>query len=1069
MKVLRNEIEMLLPQLEEGTYYGMYKNFAYETAYHTSKLRENLINWYPFPSDASVLVISYGAGALIPYLCRNTHHVTVLEEKIENCVLIEKRCEGLSNLTIIQKDFMSYALEQQYDYILAIDYISAHLQDKMHTNFFEDFLIKTQRNLKESGKLLIAVNNSLGLRYLNGAYCYSENRRLFDCLKQPDFFTKAELEKTFQATGMHYFKFYYPFPDYVFPRSIYTDESIASLKFGHHYNDYHLDRYQFFDEFNMYHKLQDNGIVDKFSNSFFVELGMNRFDDNYIIYAKNQYFIDKKAKAVTILYTGDEKRAEKKALTRQARSYLSNFYKDSLKLNSTPHCFNYIKYSYDETSGILHMPYIEGVSVADQLEDRLQRFIKTNGDSRIYNEILDIFSALYSQMKKEAEKKKPEEIFSDEFQEYFGDVMIGRELYCLNSVTLDLHVDHLYPNEDGYDVIDLDPITFCPIPVDYLMWCLLEAWHYTHIYKNVFLEQFIDVEKMSNELGIHTENISVFKQWRRNVFNNPSAVSQIQPFYSRKFVPAFLSYDNIEEYGNIQNSDSRVMSAMKSSPKEAETFRMNKETPVILYGASAVGKLFYSILSQRGYHIAAFIDKRHDELSDIQGCPVIGINQTADFSDCIVIIAIKNVFEHETIAKQLYKRGCEKLIYRPQRIIKGEEDSALQIINDVYDEIERFKWIKDISVELNVDYGIPKTKGFPKIVLKDGAVVLAENNKVTAHIPVTNIYTAQQALLPDYPWAEKSIISLVPHTSLYKYLWDGGEDKTRWYIDFCSYGARNNNVDITPRWEQNLIDNRLTVLTAMKKSLEQDFAFFYRNPPEGLWNENLKYFNLNGGRHRAALFVYQGFFTMPLKIDAEDYNQYLNLSVLNEVEHYMQEHDIELLEAPVSHPYFLDIPSRRPQYYQCVIRPVMEYLSEKELEFQGVIDFTKTNFLISAEDCGELKRCLLKSGFSVTNLKEESEFEKLLDKLFYIDGSSIADTTRTCIFLDCSLPEKNVLENCKELDAHVDSAFILLDKQDVESVKKFLISDKNFKTVKIIKSCYWDSQSIVLLALEGER
>lgn len=1062
--MLYDEVNKLLPYFEDGTYLGNYQNVSYEAAYHTSKLRENLINWYPFNKKASVLVLSCGMGALIPYLCKNTAYVTVLEKDKANREIIEKRCAEFSNLKVISEDFMEYSISQKFDYVLAIDYLSEHLKYDSGTNWIEKFLLKVYETIDEDGKLLIALNNTLGLKYFNGAFCESKELNLFDNLKQPDFFTKKELITLFEKSRLPYYKFYYPFPDYVFPRSIYTDMSLKTMRFGHHYNDYPRDRYRFFDEFRMYQTLQENDIVDKFSNSFFIEVAKNPFVDNEVIYAKNQYFIDKKFKTVTIVYSGIEKRAEKKALTPEAAEYLFNFYKDSVKLNSSSHCFDYISYSYNNDSDILQMPYIEGQSVCEQLERKINELEKGGNFDLIYKDIVSILSDIYKQMKLEAHIKKPDEIYNEEFQEYFGNEIIHEPLYCLNPVTLDMHLDHIFPFEDGFHVIDIDPIKFFNVPIDYLMWCLIESWHYTYIYKNKFLEHLISIEELCNVLGILNTNIPIFKNWRNNVYNNQSAVSQIQPFYSRYFEPLFFSYDKLTEYGQLKGSDSRVMSAIKKNV--TDTFRLDKETPVILYGASAVGKLFYNILFKRGYKICAFIDKRYDEISDIEGCPVIDPNSPID-NNCIIIVAIKNVFEQEKIAKQLFKKGCNKLIYRPQKIVEGMEDKTLQIINNAYDEIERFKWISDPSIPLNLDYDIPKTNDFPKITLKDSAIKIVQEDKIIANIPITNIFTAQQQLMPDYPWAEKSIISLIPHTALYKYLWDGGEDRTEWYIDFCSYGARNNNIKITEKWKQNLIDNRLIVLSAMKKSLEQDFDFFYRNPPEGLWNDDKNYFNLNGGRHRAALFVYENFYTMPLKMGKDDYNKFLNMNALKKVERYMQNEDMDSLEVPISHPYFLNLSCRRPQYYHNVIKPVIEFLSKCDIEQSGVVSFEGYSFEIYAEDHGEIKRCLSKLGFDTINIGKQTVFEELLDELFYYDSEKNMSSTKKHLFADISLTGFSALTHIINLDHQPDISFVLLDKKDMEKTKDFF-SQYKFSIVKTLKHCYWDLQNIMLLVFEKE-
>ena len=563
MKKLYEEFEKLSGKFEEGVYYGQYnKDIEFLTAYHTSVLRENLINWYPISKEDSILVISSGLGALIPYLCKNAGTVTVLESSSANCYAIEKRCINFPNIILHNIDFMEFKTLARFDYIIAIDYFIKFQATFLGQYTIIDFLEKASLYLSETGKLLLACNNKMGLKYFNGAFPNISNTSLFDSFNNINFFSKAELESAFNVCGFKKYKFYYPFPDYAFPRSIFTDDSIKELEFGHHYNDYPLDRYQFFDEFKMYHELQKNGVVNIFSNSFLIELSNDMHYDNEIIFAKNQYFIDKKHKAATILYKGTLKLAEKKSLTKESAEYLKKLYDDSLILNRGEHCFKYIKYSFDESKHILKMPYIDGPSISNELEEKLVLLLKTEKEC-YKKDILRIFKGIYTKMLTEAVIVSPTQIFCKEFRDIFGDETIDQELYCLNPVTLDLHVDHIYRKEDDYEVIDIDPIKFLNVPVQYLIWCIIESWHYTYIFKNSQAELLIDIENIYANFGITEGMLTVFKEWRNNVYKNELAVSQIQPFYSQTYQPSFLAYKDINKFGIHSNNDSRVMAAMK--------------------------------------------------------------------------------------------------------------------------------------------------------------------------------------------------------------------------------------------------------------------------------------------------------------------------------------------------------------------------------------------------------------------------------------------------------------------------------------------------------------------------
>ena len=50
--------------------------------YHFSPVRQNILEWYPFKKDASVLEIGAGCGAISGVLCRNAKHVTVRRPRL---------------------------------------------------------------------------------------------------------------------------------------------------------------------------------------------------------------------------------------------------------------------------------------------------------------------------------------------------------------------------------------------------------------------------------------------------------------------------------------------------------------------------------------------------------------------------------------------------------------------------------------------------------------------------------------------------------------------------------------------------------------------------------------------------------------------------------------------------------------------------------------------------------------------------------------------------------------------------------------------------------------------------
>ncbi len=100
----------------------------------------------------------------------------------------------------------------------------------------ETFLKNIKRLLKPEGILLIAIENRFGLKYFAGAPEDHTNGYFDGIAGYPDnhsvrTFSKGEWERLMEACGFSYHRFYYPYPDYKFPREVFTDESLKEQKY----------------------------------------------------------------------------------------------------------------------------------------------------------------------------------------------------------------------------------------------------------------------------------------------------------------------------------------------------------------------------------------------------------------------------------------------------------------------------------------------------------------------------------------------------------------------------------------------------------------------------------------------------------------------------------------------------------------------------------------------------------------------------------------------------------------------------------------------------------------------
>ena len=136
-------------------------------------------------------------------------------------------------------------------------------------------------HLAPGGKLVIAIENRLGLKYWAGCTedhvgKYFEGLENYPDTKGVRTFSRKELQDLVAAAGNFKTTFYYPYPDYKFPMTIYSDKRLpqkGELKD----NFCNFDRYriQLFNESRVYDSLVDAGLFPEFSNSFLLLVERN--------------------------------------------------------------------------------------------------------------------------------------------------------------------------------------------------------------------------------------------------------------------------------------------------------------------------------------------------------------------------------------------------------------------------------------------------------------------------------------------------------------------------------------------------------------------------------------------------------------------------------------------------------------------------------------------------------------------------------------------------------------------------------------------------------------------------
>ncbi|WP_074109503.1 class I SAM-dependent methyltransferase, partial [Paenibacillus helianthi] len=264
------------------------KDTRWPIVYHLSHIRKNIVNWYPFKQGSRILEIGAGMGAITGTLCDNASHVTAIELSKRRAEAIAIRNCNRDNLEIIVGNLNDIELPYKYDYITLIgvlEYAGSFTHEEQPYN---EFLKKVSKFLAPNGKVLIAIENRLGLKYWCGAKEDHTNVRYdgisgYPSSKGVRTFGRDELEQLLFSSGFKNNQFYYPLPDYKLPQVIFSDDFLPTIKNSKRYRPFYAEIENLhLSEHSAIDAVIDNNLFPMMANSFFVESTFNYNEDSKV-------------------------------------------------------------------------------------------------------------------------------------------------------------------------------------------------------------------------------------------------------------------------------------------------------------------------------------------------------------------------------------------------------------------------------------------------------------------------------------------------------------------------------------------------------------------------------------------------------------------------------------------------------------------------------------------------------------------------------------------------------------------------------------------------------------------
>lgn len=367
---------------------------TWEILYHLSPLRANIVEWLPIIPGAKGLEIGSGCGAVTGTLADKCKELTCVDLSKKRSMINAYRNREKENITIKVGNFKDIepSLEQDYDYIFLIgvfEYAKGYIGGESP---YTEFLNIIRRHLAPDGKIVIAIENKYGLKYFAG--CREDHLG--------DYFAGIEdypiggeegsgivttgmvrtfgrngLEKICKECGISEYSFYYPYPDYKFMTTLYSDRRLPNPgELTTNLRNMDRSRLLLFDEKNAFDGIIREGEFPLFSNSYLLLIGK----EEDIAYAKysNDRAKEYAIRTDIVRLPSGQMQVEKHALTKEAEGHLQKIYDAGKKLKQRFDGSGLLICPCEPESdhrgaSYLSFPYLPGETLESRLDDCLER------------------------------------------------------------------------------------------------------------------------------------------------------------------------------------------------------------------------------------------------------------------------------------------------------------------------------------------------------------------------------------------------------------------------------------------------------------------------------------------------------------------------------------------------------------------------------------------------------------------------------------------------------------------------------------------------------------------------
>lgn len=530
--------------------------------YSVIDIRENILNWYPFKKECTILEIGGGLGSITGCLCKNAEKVVSCEYSKRRAEVLYHRHKDQKNLEVVVGNLKKIKFNQKFDYIILVGVFEYAKRFYKSHNSFNDFLDDIKKLLNPKGVILIAIENRYGIKYIAGAkedHYESQYTGLYgyDNLDIQTF-GKDELINIIKKSGFKHYKFYYPYPDYKMPYVIYTDQrlplktELPTLNFYNHGNEIYN-----FDYRKVLAGIIENNHFGFFANSFLLEITNSSSSISDVIYAKTTWHRSKKYQVYTII--NNNNLIIKYPKYPEACMHLDNMIVTHQKLKELE--LNVCNITKDNNKYMVE--YIEGENLYEyinELSNKKEKLLIINELDKYYDLLKSI--SYYGKIKKFA---------SNEEKEFFNE----KEIYILKINVFDLQLANIIKNNNRYYIIDQEWVSEFCIPLNYMMYySIFYLFNWVNGISDLFTQQ-----ELYDKYQITNKEIDVYNSMSE-IFSNEEFVNVDKKVY--KIILQQNNFFSIDDYINQMNvlKETEISQIKEAKEKEITIIKEEKEKEI---------------------------------------------------------------------------------------------------------------------------------------------------------------------------------------------------------------------------------------------------------------------------------------------------------------------------------------------------------------------------------------------------------------------------------------------------------------------------------------------------------